>query len=112
MNRASEIDKRHIGLGLTAVVMGAIALGLFALPILSIPLAAVGLLFAAAGLVGTVRGPSVLWPLVGALVAGSALGLAVAIAKAPSGYFSPPEPPAMATPIGLPYVAPPARPAR
>ncbi len=111
MNRPSNASVRPIGLGVTSVVMGAIALGLFALPILGIPLAAVALLCGIVGLVASVfRGAPLGWPLLGVLVAGVALSLGITIGKAPFSFVPSPRQAVSEVPIGLPYVAPPARP--
>ncbi len=80
-----------LGLGLSAVVLGVVGLLLFALPILSIPVSGGGVIVGVARIVAGLLRPQMRLRLAvaGVLLSGVSLGLAVAIALGPSGYFSP-----------------------
>jgi hypothetical protein len=94
------------------VILGAVGILLFFLPVLSIPVGAVGLAIGILGLLLGLLGnrTSLRWSVVGIVVSGLALGLAVLIALAPSGYLpSPKASPGWQGVPDWPYVPPPAR---
>jgi hypothetical protein len=113
MSKSLQTGDAPVGLGLTAVVLGAVGGLLFFLPVLSIPLGGAGLVFGLSGLVLAVRGGwvSVCWSVVGLAVSGLALAVGLAIAQAPAGYLPVRRVPLDTQPVpSRPYVPPPARP--
>ncbi len=113
MSNTAQTHQPSIGLGVTAVALGAVGLLLLFLPVLSVPLSVLGLAFGLGGLwAGFVGGPRVLrWAIGGTLVSAIALALSLAIVYAPAGLLAPRNP-AVQIP-GPPephYVSPPARP--
>jgi hypothetical protein len=102
-----------VELGLSSVIISAIGLLLFFLPILALPISAAGLVLGIAGVIAAIAGVQSRLRL---CVAGITLGIvglaiAVAIARAPSGYFSPRAVfPTIQPSQDRPYVPPPAAP--
>jgi hypothetical protein len=113
MAATSPSSDSIVGMGLTAVILGAVAAALFFLPVLSIPLAVVGVAFGFVGflMAGVGRRSSLRWSVVGVLVSGVALAMAVAIARAPQGYLGNPTTPTVGqSGPQQSYVPPPAPP--
>ena len=113
MNHRSQLQDPPLGLGLISVVLGSVGLLLFFLPILGIPLSGFGLLFGMLGfLLALVGGPSSLrWSAAGTALCVLALGVNVAVARAPEDYVGGrPVLPLSQPERDRPYIPPPARP--
>jgi hypothetical protein len=113
MTKSVQTDDPPLGLGLTALILGAVGLILSFLPILSIPLDVAGLIFGLTSLLLALLGgwTSLRWSIVGVAVAGLALAVGIAIARAPAGYMPNRAVPLDTQPVpDRPYVPPPARP--
>ena len=84
MAASSPSSDPPVGLGLSSVILGAVGGLLFFLPVLSIPLGVVGLALGAIGFLAAIfcGCTSLRWSVVGIVVSGLALGIAVVIALA------------------------------
>ncbi len=103
-----------LGMGLASAIFGAVSLLLFFLPVLSVPLGGAGLVFGLGSLALALFGgrASLRWSVVGIAVSTVALGVAVAIAKAPTDYLPVRPLPLDAQTLPAPhYIPPPALPA-
>jgi hypothetical protein len=113
MSQSPSTRDPSVAVGLTSVVLGTVGMLLFFLPIMGIPLGGIGAIFGLTGIVLAFRGgwSSLRWSIAGLVVSGAALGVGVAIAEAPTGYFRSRAIPLNAQPVAeQPYVPPPARP--
>jgi hypothetical protein len=102
-----------VGFGLSSIILGAISTVLFILPIIGLPIAAIGIVVGLWGIVvAVVRGKARLRLCVaGVLISACGFIMIAAIARAPSGYFSPRAVFPTLPPLeNRPYVPPPAAP--
>jgi hypothetical protein len=103
-----------VGLGLSSVLLGAIGLVLFLVPILGISISVAGIIVGVSGIVGVNLGwheVSLRLCVAGVLLSICGLMMNAAIARAPSGYFSPRSVfPTLQPESQRPYVPPPAAP--
>ena len=103
-----------LALGLAAAIFGAVSLLLFFLPVLSVPLGGAGLVFGLGSLALALFGgrASLRWSVVGVVISTLALGVAVAIAQAPTDYLPVHPLPLDTNSVPEPhYIPPPAPPA-
>lgn len=100
-----------LALGMASLVLGIIALVLGFLPVLGVPLSAFGLVFGLVGLVAALVAPgtSLRWSVAGLTVSILALGVNLAINKAPDSSLPERPAPLWQEVPDRPFVAPPAR---